>query len=197
MAQSSFGVGDLLKWGVILGGGYLAYVYFLAPAIASATAPAAPAATPPAAPPATPPATPPAAPPAPAAGTPGPCPLPNLPSAMGGGPGCPPTTDSIATQQTKLLAAAGATATSTETASLWNWYYNTAYNLPTSTSWLLGDNGQPMTAAAYLALRKTAGFSGYHGMGGLGVPRRPVLVRGNYIPHGVPMAPPINYRRIG
>lgn len=171
MAQSSFGFGDVLKWGLVLGGGYLAYSYFIAPSIAAAAA--APVTAPPAPPAtaATPPATPPPA-----------CPTSS----------CPPTTDSIAVQKAKVIAAAGTQGALAQTASLWNYWFNQAYALPQSTEWLLGDDGTPMTVDAYLALRHTKGFSGF---GGFGAPRG---WRRNYLAAGVPMvSTPINYRRLG
>jgi hypothetical protein len=177
--MASDGFGEIIKWGVIIGGAYLAYEYFLAPAIAAA---AAPVTTPPAT---TPPATTTTATP-PAATVPAGCPTSS----------CPPTTDSIAAQKAKILAAAGPTnGALAQTASIWNWYFNQAYNLPQSTSWLLGDDGSPMTVDAYLALRQSKGFSGLGGLRGLGWgPARPRL-GSNYISAGVPMAPVLNYRR--
>lgn len=171
---SSNTFGEILKWGVIIGGAYLAYTYFFAPSVAVAT-------------PAT-PVTPPATPAAPAATT---TTTASTPSTASPGVGvcplstCPPTTDSIVAQTAKVTAAAGALASSPQTASVWNWYFNTAYGLPTTTTWLLGDNGQPMSLAAYLALRQGFGFSGYSGLG----------ARRNYIPAGAPMVRPMNYRR--
>jgi hypothetical protein len=195
MAKDGFG--EILTIGLVLGGGWLAYQFLIAPAIAAAAAP--PATTPPATPPATPPTTTPSTPPPPSGA--GPCPMPNLPSAMGGGSGCPPTTDSLTQQQAKVATAAGASATSSQTASVWNWYYNQAYNLPQTVAWLLGDNGQPMTLADYIALRHTVGFSGYSGRGGLSGyaglgwgPARPRM-GSNYIAVGTPMAPVKNYVR--
>lgn len=120
-----------------------------------------------------------------------------------------PTTDSLTVQQSKVAAAAGASAGSSQTASVWNWYYNVAYNLPQTTTWFLGDDGSPMSLGAYMTLRQTKGFSGL----GAGLLPRPVppgsvppgLHRGwtmgrrtrGYTPVATPMVAPMNYVRRG
>jgi hypothetical protein len=173
MAQG--GIGDILKWGLILGGGYLAwnaYQSYQAQAATPAPAGGTTGGT-------TPPATPP------------PVKAVNCPTSS-----CPPTTDSIAVQKTKILAAAGGQGTTAQTASVWNYYFNAAYKLPQSTEWLLGDDGSPMTVDAYLALRQSKGFSG------LGFVRVPVLFTPNARPHrggpgGAGMYRRSNYVRAG
>lgn len=83
------------------------------------------------------------------------------------------TTDSVATQTSKLLAAAGGGSPMLN-ASEWNYYYNQAYN--SSATWLLGDDGSPMAISDYMALRVSKGFSGLGAIARRGKAVRPMPV---------------------
>jgi len=143
--DGGFAIGDLLKWGLLLGGGYYVYRMVTGPTAAATTTGTTGSyslddlvaaiqaklgtTTPPT-------ATPTSAPPPPPAST-------RL------------TSDASATQQSKLLAAAGVPATQLFTVSQWNYYFEQVYG---QNPGALGDDGSPMLIGGYLALLQGRGL---------------------------------------
>jgi hypothetical protein len=195
--ESGFGVGDLLKWGLLAGAAYYVYETFFA--------------------------TPAAAAPGTVSTTSGPVNLSDLVAAIQkqlGTSATPPvtstttppapataalTTDSQSTQQSKLLAAAGVPATQLYTVSQWNYEFNQVYGHDPGT---LGDDGSPMLIGAYLNLIHSKGLGAVR----ISVPmllrvdgRRPVLAwasqsmagDGTQTPNAMMDRPRGNYRRAG
>lgn len=144
--------GGILKWGLIAGGAYLLYRSYsssaaAAPAPSSSTAPfsfqdlvnAVKGSI------------------APTTGAPPTAAAPAAAVLVPGSAAAAGVPDSIATQKSKLLTAAGGV--TNLTASQWNYYWGQVYNAP-QTQTFLGDDGSPMTVDAYMALRQAKGFSG-------------------------------------
>jgi hypothetical protein len=87
-------------------------------------------------------------------------------------PGQAATTDSRDVQTQKIIAAAKGDTTTLYNVSQWNWFYQQVYGVPGIG---LGDDGSPMTAGQYMALRVNNGISG---MGAVAIKRPIVVIRG-------------------
>lgn len=168
-------MGSVVKWVLILGGGYLAYEYFIAPMLA------APAATP--ATPTTPVTTTTAT--VPVSST---NPTPIAPVTV-----TPPSTTSpahsssgaLSALATKVLIAAGTP--TTLTADQWNYYWSQVSGVhQTANLFPSGNRDAPLTFTQYLAARSAQNL----GVSGLGqlmrFGRRPPVGR-NYVRSGTPM----------
>jgi hypothetical protein len=87
-------------------------------------------------------------------------------------PGQAATTDSRDVQTQKIIARAAGDTTTLYNVSQWNWFYQQVYGVPGIG---LGDDGSPMTAGQYMALRVSNGISG---MGAVAIKKPVVVIRG-------------------
>lgn len=87
-------------------------------------------------------------------------------------PGQAATADSRDVQTQKIIARAAGDATTLYNASQWNWFFQQVYGVP---GIALGDDGSPMTAAQYMALRVSNGISG---LGAVAIKKPFLVVRG-------------------
>lgn len=165
-------MGEVIKWGLIFGGGYLAYEYFIAPMLATSATPVTPATAATNVTPATPV---------------------NIPAT----PATPPVTGghdssgALSTLATKVYAAAGSPATLT--ADQWNYFWSQVSGVPQTTDLFpAGNRTAPMNFGQYLAARtgKNLGVSGLGQL--LRVGRNTLRTGGrpprtNYVRAGTPM----------
>jgi hypothetical protein len=88
-------------------------------------------------------------------------------------PGVAATSDSRDVQTQKLIARAAGDTTTLYNGSQWNWFYQQVYGVPGIS--LDGDDGSPMTAGQYMALRVSNGISG---LGAVPIKQPVLVVRG-------------------